>query len=180
MLEAIPVRLLGVDISAQQSVFLWEFRLDSLERGLGSLIIHHKGHGLHTPVKAIFDFFCLESPVPKQPTEATHAFSMKLVRWTLQENTPLVCFLARQTGTFQDILELMVEVTMVRGAQSGGVVTFASRGCRRAGDLVGLRTRQGWSKNGLIRLKHEEITSRGVQKESMNVWVWHHTWLQRM
>ncbi|CAK9023116.1 unnamed protein product [Durusdinium trenchii] len=73
---------------------------------------------------------------------------------------------AASSSTIKDILELMVEVTMVRGAQSGGVVTFASRGCRRAGDLVGLRTRVvNQKRTTLSRLLRNAL-------DSMERWSW--------
>jgi hypothetical protein len=50
---------------------------------------------------------------------------------------------ATETGrkTALDILEKMISVTMVRGAQSGGVVSFISRSSRHRDQIMGLRSR---------------------------------------
>ena len=69
-----------------------------------------------------------------------------------------------------DILEKMISVTMVRGAQSGGVVSFVSRSSRHADQIMGMRSRVLNSKRSdLSKGIRSKIESDTVSKEREGV-----------
>lgn len=69
-----------------------------------------------------------------------------------------------------DILEKMISVTMVRGAQSGGVVSFVSRSSRHADQITGMRSRVLNSKRSdLSKGIRSKIESDTVSKEREGV-----------
>lgn len=69
-----------------------------------------------------------------------------------------------------DVIEKMVEITMIRGAQSGGVVTFDEKNSGNSiKDMVGSRTRVVKSKRGDLSVLLRKNLSSGIANTARNI-----------